>query len=167
MLPNTHAKSSSSLDGVHPTCCHFSLSKSVATVSFSPSCTCVCMHCVPMSVRECVFVCMWRCVRGRIKHTGCYRSIYWMREYVCVWSVGLTCLCNTASAPFVIPPSLSSVEGRGCSNRSFTGGTSPLARAWKYLRKGTLFIAGQGVTLTNAHPSLTLLTTEGGQLVAF
>ena len=84
MLPNTHAKSSSSLDGVHPTCCHFSLSKSVATISFSPSCACVCMHCVPMSVRECVFVCMWRCVRGRIKHTGCYRSIYWMREYVCV-----------------------------------------------------------------------------------
>ena len=76
---------------------------------------------------------------------GCYRSIR-EREGVCVCVCafggegGLTCLCNTASAPFVIPPSLSSVEGRGCSSRSFTGGTSPLARAWKYLRKAQVVL---------------------------
>ena len=47
-----------------------------------------------------------------------------------------TCLCITARAPFVIPPHLSSAGDRKFSSRSFTGVTSPPARAWKYLQRG-------------------------------
>ena len=47
-----------------------------------------------------------------------------------------TCLCITARAPFVIPPNLSSAGDRKFSSRSFTGVTSPPARAWKYLQRG-------------------------------
>ena len=77
----------------------------------------------------------------------------WERGSMCV-CVCVTCLCKTASAPFVIPPSLSSVEGRGSSSRSFTGGTSPLARAWKYLRKAQ--VALQDGALLQLMPTLHL-----------
>ena len=58
-------------------------------------------------------------------------------------------MCRTAKVPFVMPPSLSSADSRGSSKRVLTGGTSPLARAWKYLWR----VGKRCGILINAHPT--------------